>query len=170
MTINVFYVQQDKNLTLFTQNTEDFNFLNRFLLTIQQLSNQPDEDCVPLKIIHSCPSQHKIIITSNFLLTRVPQFSKKYGGSVIELLQDNGIILIPKTNIEPQEVLRPIEEYIRTFSLKPLFYWLRGSNPSIVADATSHLIEKHHEGIPDEKLAKSYGVSVKTVQKIIKHI
>jgi hypothetical protein len=171
MTINVYYVPQGKKLILFAENIEDFNVLNKFLLTIQQLGKRVDEDVVPLKVIKSSLLEKQIIITSNFLFTKMPELSWSSCGSVEGMLQDNGFYLIPKVTAKPsRSSWENLASSFNTYSLRSLFYGYKGNKPSLSTDEVRSLIEENKENISEQELAEKYGVSVRTIQKITKHI
>lgn len=170
MTINVYYIQQGKKLILFTKNIEDFNVLNKFLLSIQRLGKREDEDVVPLKVIESSSLENQIIITSNFLFTKMPELSWSSCASVEGMLQDNGFYLIPKVKPKTRSLWENLASYFNTCSIRSLFYGYKGKKLSLRTDEAHSLVEEHKENISKQKLAEKHGFPVRTIQKITKHM
>ena len=131
MTVEVYYIhiQKNKQLMLFAKNNEDYNFLNRLLISAQKLGNKSDEDIVPLKILESSELQCKITITSNFLFTKMEKFSGSFSESVVDLLLANDVQLIPKVNYDLVEYALEQESVKSKFFSWCLFNYRKKSSP-----------------------------------------
>ena len=170
MAINVYYTQQGKKLTLFTDNIQDFDLLNNFLLWAEKLGTKPDEDIVPLRIIKSLPLQNQITIISDFLFTKMPRLSWAPGGSIIGMLQDNGFVLTSLPKEKTKSSWENLASSFNIYSLRSLFYGYKGKKLVLSTDEIYSLIEQNKTNISETELAEKYGISVSIVQKITKYI